>query len=78
MKKYVKPELIYEHFELSQQIAACQFDSNNTLNDRACQFTGDETAPFPVTIFVNGSCPVDAEIYCEHNGTDFPGVLFNS
>ena len=23
MKKYVKPELIYEHFELTQHIAAC-------------------------------------------------------
>lgn len=80
MKKYVKPELIYEHFELSQQIAACQFDSKNTLNSKAtCKFTGDETSPFPgVTIFTVGTCPDDAEMFCEHSGTDFPGVLFNS
>lgn len=26
MKKYVKPELYYEHFELTQHIAACGWD----------------------------------------------------
>ena len=79
MKKYVKPELIYEHFELSQQIAACQYDLDETTsNNIPCHFVGDENAPFSVTIFDNGSCPVDAEMFCEHSGTDFPGVLFNS
>ena len=40
MKKYVKPELIFESFEMTQQIAACQYDSNNTHDDAACKFTG--------------------------------------
>lgn len=26
MKKYVKPELFYEHYELSQHIADCNFE----------------------------------------------------
>lgn len=29
MKAYVKPELVYERYELSQHIAACVFKPNN-------------------------------------------------
>lgn len=29
MKKYVKPELFYENYELSQHIAACHWDLNS-------------------------------------------------
>ena len=44
MKKYVKPELFYEHFELSTQVAACEFDHRGTLTDKnTCTFTQDDT-----------------------------------
>ncbi len=37
MKKYVKPELYYENFELSQHIAACGIDVNfSSGTDYSC------------------------------------------
>ena len=33
MKPYIKPELYYENFELSQHIAACAYDMQN-LKDK--------------------------------------------
>lgn len=33
MKKYVKPELFYEQFELSQHIAACSMALNHGADD---------------------------------------------
>lgn len=69
MKKYVKPELFYEHFELSQHIADCdwelQFDNGN-----ACIATGDPVRAPGMTIFT-AICNMaeDAiEDYCYHDG----------
>lgn len=81
MKKYVKPELFFESFELSQQIAACQYDSNNTHSDiYNCEFVGDSTSPFPgVKIFLTEDvCTVEAQSYCEHNGSGTSFNIFNS
>ena len=81
MKKYVKPELVYESFELSQQIAACDYDSNNTANDIGCQFTGNNpTTGATMTIFLEATtlCTVKAEAYCEHTGTGASFNIFNS
>ena len=39
MKKYVKPELFYEHYELSQHIADCNFEYNQAQD--ACAAQGD-------------------------------------
>ena len=91
MKKYVKPELFYESFELSQQIAACDFDSNDTSTDSGCQFTGDATR-LPnlaemgvtgiVTIFTSGcrgNNMIQYEAYCYHNSNGFGSAgIFNS
>lgn len=81
MKKYVKPELFYESFELSQQIAACDFDSNNTANDENCRFSGVDKDWGPITIFMN-NCgndgTVQAESYCYHNASTSPYGIFNS
>lgn len=80
MKKYVKPELFFENFELSQQIAACQFDSEGTKNDvYSCSFM-DETGFIRERIFANStsSCKVEPEVYCEHNGSDTGFNIFNS
>ena len=40
MKKYVKPELFYERYELSQHIADCAWELKFT-NDRVCVAEGD-------------------------------------
>lgn len=33
MKKYVKPEMFYEHFELTQHIADCAWELTNSTKD---------------------------------------------
>ena len=82
MKKYVKPELIYEHFELSQQIAACQFDLHNQGDETLCKFIGD--AGFGTMVIFRDVCgngdedeSIRAESYCYHNSTAAFGI-FNS
>ena len=40
MKKYVKPELFYEHFELSQHIADCAWELQQGSKE-ACYAIGD-------------------------------------
>lgn len=73
MKKYVKPELFYEHYELSQHIADCAWEMN--LKDAAtCKAQGEidkvGTAEFMFTDL--GRCDVlesDFEDYCYQNST---------
>lgn len=36
MKKYVKPELFYEHYELSQHIADCAWEWTTLMNEDTC------------------------------------------
>lgn len=82
MKKYVKPELIYESFELTEQIAACDFDSKNSFTTvEQCSFTGssDNFGIGEGTYFLdtNSSCNIKLEAYCYHASAG--GVnLFNS
>lgn len=40
MKKYVKPELFYERYELSQHIADCAWEL--TYNEGECQAVADQ------------------------------------
>ena len=40
MKKYVKPELFYEHYELSQHIADCAWELTNS-NEDTCSAQAD-------------------------------------
>ena len=79
MKKYVKPELIFESFEMSQQIAACDYDSNNTSSDEGCRFTGiNKDFGVEMSIFMTqGVCDIVAESYCYHNSSGGYGI-FNS
>lgn len=83
MKKYVKPELILERFELTEQIASCKFDSNNTSMDVAnCWFTGSDE-DFGIghgTYFIdsNVNCTIKFEGYCYHASTNGGLNLFNS
>lgn len=41
MKKYVKPELFYERYELSQHIADCQWEMQ-MANENVCQAEPDQ------------------------------------
>ena len=80
MKKYVKPELFYESFELSQQIAACDYDSNNTSTDEQCSFTGvNKDFNAEMSIFLKeGICEIVADSYCYHNASSGTFGIFNS
>ena len=86
MKKYVKPELFYEHFELSQQIAACQFDQTpndaditpNLNNKDTCGFYGDAGfGPMFILQSGNDGCTTTADDYCYHGSTSGFNI-FNS
>ena len=86
-KSYVKPELFYESFVLSQSIAACGIDVNfSSETDKTCQpstdpnFWGETT---PVFNSDRESCQLkvdkgDIEAYCYTSGTSEAGRLFNS
>lgn len=73
MKKYVKPELFYESYELSQHIAACGWDMNSG-DPMSCTADGDPDLGNPeIRVFVasNDHCK-DATIwegYCYENST---------
>ena len=78
MKPYVKPEMIYEDFQLSHTIANCSPAMNHTKND--CDF--DSTELFGVlnpgeTVFSESTCTYSLtkfmeiyEGYCLQTGSD--------
>lgn len=82
MKKYVKPELYYENFELTQHIAACtlKITANLSVTDHNnCNATGKLSgdAFFGDLSIVNGfvdadlDCsqqPLPAQLYCYYAG----------
>lgn len=81
MKPYVKPELFYESFELSQSVAACGWDMNQ-LDKNNCTALGDESwGRFPVNLFTDTPrCDVTeetVEAYCYEVSSD-AYKLFNS
>lgn len=85
MKKYVKPDLFYENFELSQHIAACGIDVN--MEDiNSCSPTLDPVFWGGLNDVVFGgeydkACTLDInaiEVYCYTVGTNEAGKVFNS
>lgn len=86
MKKYVKPELFFESFELSQSIAACGIDVNFTsVTDANCQPTLDLVMWKEIggtqVFYENEGCKSDIsiiDVYCHTSGTSEAGRLFNS
>lgn len=73
MKKYVKPDLYFESFQLNQHIAACGYDLN--LSDVAsCESSGDTHGIYTdfgdIKFFAseNGECMREPEIFCFTNG----------
>ena len=77
MKKYVKPELFYERYELTEQIAACSWDAYNQMDETNCAFSGDKSTGLEgLYAFTDSSkgCEFVPENYCYQNG----GEGFNS
>ena len=83
MKKYVKPELFFESFELSQSIAACGIDVNYN-NEHECypELDGKFWPGLDGTqVFAADRCASDIgnfEVYCHTVGISEAGRLFNS
>lgn len=71
MKKYVKPELFYEKFELSQHIASCDLVQFNHRDWVSCQIRDDNDLGLSPgdNVFGDESCDVIIEDYCYTNGT---------
>ena len=89
MKNYVKPELFFESYELSQNIAACGWDlgqkadGSMTFNSpKSCVATGDPAYGNPgLVVFVEGNdkCVNILESYCYENSADNIGMkIFQS
>ena len=79
MKKYVKPELFYERYELSEHIADCAWDYNGSTNEYTCIAEPDmEKIPFPFPLFSHAGCmiaPGDVEDLCYHTASPVANVF---
>ena len=82
MKKYVKPELFYEKYELTQHIADCawEFKEHTTVDN--CYAQGDsEKVPIEGNLFVSHSnCTVTPDVYddyCYHDGAQGVNVFIS-
>ena len=88
MKNYVKPELFFESYELSQNIAACGWDlvdpktGTPTWNSpEHCQAVGDPAWGNPAyVVFTKAAdCETVLESYCYENSADNIGMkIFQS
>lgn len=77
MKAYIKPELFYERYEVSQHLADCAWEFQNHTDPQTCTATPDiDKLPLHPTLFLDESigCQfVDAkeyENYCYQNSAD--------
>lgn len=81
MKKYVKPYICFEKFELSSHIAACALDMSNSGDVKNCSAVGDPFYGYDAeNYFMNkdyGCLDGPIEDYCYTNGTDNLNI-FNS
>lgn len=74
MKKYVKPDLYYENFELSTHIATCAWDMTNSTTREECtaQADPDFMPGIGESLFNNDACDIGGdnyEDYCWTNGS---------
>ena len=81
MKKYVKPYICFEKFELSSHIAACALDMPRQADVNNCFAVGDPEYGYEGQNFFmnaeNGCSDGPIEGYCYTNGTEALN-LFNS
>ncbi len=76
MKKYVKPDLYFESFQLDQHIAACGYDMVNNTDTATCYSEGDTHGVYPdyspIKLFATGIagtvCEHEPELYCYVTG----------
>lgn len=72
MKKYVKPDLYFESFQLDQHIAACGFDMVDLKDPKECISHGDTDGVYPdygdIKLFANTNCDIEPENYCYITG----------
>lgn len=81
MKKYVKPELFYENFELSQHIADCAWEMHYTL-EGGCHADGDSSKlpGFKDLFTVAARCSLNEttyEDYCYTTGSAGANVFIS-
>lgn len=70
MKAYVKPELFYERYELSQNIAACAWDYQ-TSGEYEGTYKLDTAFGYPDGVYLFDAAPctdTNIEAYCYTNG----------
>lgn len=79
MKTYVKPELFYERYELSQHIANCDvvLQSGDVTS---CHGIADEGLNLNGLLLFTAkpTCSTITEVYCETNSSSDAGVTFMS
>lgn len=65
MKKYVKPELFFEQFVLSQHIADCKLEYVDATNEMTCYAIPDYDDPSIKVFLRKDTCEYDPpEGYC--------------
>ena len=82
MKKYVKPDLIYETYELSYNVANCSAALNHMEQETYCNIHDFEGIELGYTVFtVNVNCTAGEdqypEEYCKFTGSA-THVMFTS
>ena len=84
MKKYVKPELFYERYELAQHIADCQWEIIS-MDEKTCRAYGEKGSIYEYnSLFVTTiACEFTTdngvwEDYCYHAGPDGALKVFAS
>ena len=85
MKKYMKPELFYERYELTQHIADCQWEMKTNMDSNNCVAFGEKDSVYEgMSLFVSSAVCLFAtedsvwEDYCYHSGPDGALKVFAS
>lgn len=79
MKKYVKPDLVYETYELSYNVANCNAALNHGETETDCYIDDVDDIDLGYTIYTAGvNCDYPPEVwedYCKFTGTDGVNVF---
>jgi len=69
-KKYIKPAILFESYELNTSIATCFWDLNvnNTSKDTCAASAADAGYMSDYLLFDNGKCNLTSEEYKAVNG----------
>ena len=66
MKKYEKPQILIERFELSQNVAACDWDMNNASDKYTCFGDGSDEGYENLFVSENSLCDITEDIIQEY------------